>query len=155
MAYQVGPILYEPFHAVEKLGVGFERLFIEHFNRIKRNDSHPRAQTELVELPARIAQDIIEESILFVPQPVVVPAAHFLHSTTNVDEMFKKLGGEQLINPILSGQLQGNAHQVQTEKSHPSGPVGLLQDRAPIKLLAAIDHRDVVQTKESTFENVV
>ena len=82
---------------------------------------------------------------MLVPQ-LVVAAAHLFHGRADVDEMLEELGGHTLVNRVLVGQLQGNAHQVETEKSHPTGRVGLFENGAVGKFLAAINHGNVVQS---------
>ena len=69
--------------------------------------------------------------------------------------MLEKFGGEAFVGSILLGQLEGDVHHVNAEERHPSGAVGLFENGAVGKLFAAIDHGDVVQSKEAALEDIV
>src|SRR4029077_8938691 len=101
-----------------------------------------------------MAQDVIKEPVFFVPE-LVVAAAHFLHGAADVDEMLEELGGDAFVYRIGARQFESDFHQVETEETHPSGGIGLFENGAARKLLAAIDDGNVVEPEESAFEDVV
>ena len=120
---------------------------------VERNQPDERAHFELVKAAIRIAEDVIEESILFIPQ-LIVAAAHVLHGAADVDEVLEELRGHRLVGTVLVRQLERDAHHVQAEESHPARRVGLFENGATGQPLAAIDHGDVVETEEAAFEDV-
>src|SRR5438105_2802289 len=62
---------------------------------------------------------------------------------------------QALVHRVLFGQFNRHAHEVQTEHAHPAGRVRLLQYDAALKLFAAINHRDVVESEKAALENVI
>ena len=108
----------------------------------------------LWKLPVGIAQHVVEEAVLLVPQ-LIVAAAHVLHRAADVDEVLEELRRHRLVGAVVVRQLQGDAHHVEAEQAHPAGRVGLLEDRAVRQPLAAVDDGDVVEAEEAAFEDVV
>src|SRR6185503_3777892 len=102
----------------------------------------------------RIAQHIVEESVLLIPQRVVAAAAP-LHRGSNVDVMLEELRRQALVDLILLRELERDSHQVQTEHPHPASRVALFENDSRGMLLAAIDNRDVIESEESAFEQIV
>ena len=73
----------------------------------------------------------------------------------DVDVVLEELGRQPLVDAVLLGQLQGDAHQVQAEHPHPAGRVGLLEHDAVGAAFAAVDDGDVVEPEEAALEDVV
>src|SRR5207247_1338716 len=71
------------------------------------------------------------------------------------EEVFEKFRGNVFVNWIFARQFKRNAHEVERKHSHPTGAVALLKPRAAGKLLAAIEHADVVEPEKSALENIV
>ena len=78
-----------------------------------------------------------------------------LHGVRDVDVVLEELRRQPLVDRVLLGQLERDAHQVQAEHPHPAGGVGLLEHRAARAGLAAVDDRDVVEAEEAALEDVV
>ena len=95
----------------------------------QRNQADQRADAELVEPAVGIAQHVVEEAVLLVPQ-LIVAAAHVLHGGGDVDVVLEELDRQPLVDAVLLRQLQGDAHQVQAEHPHPAGGVGLFEHDA-------------------------
>jgi len=120
---------------------------VKHSHGKHRDQADQGANAEFVKLAIRVTQDVVEEAVLLVP--------NLLHRHADVDVMLEELGREPFIGLVLFRQLQRDPHHVQAEEAHPSGAVGLFENRAAGQPLAAIDHGDVVQAEESAFENIV
>src|SRR5207248_10545704 len=62
---------------------------------------------------------------------------------------------ESFIDLVGFGELQSDAHEIQTEKAHPARSIRLFEDRTTRQLVATIDYGDVVKSKEAALEDVV
>src|SRR6185295_15163495 len=78
-----------------------------------------------------------------------------LHRRAHVDVMLKELRREALVDLVLLRKLERDSHQVQTEHPHPASRVALFENYSGRMLLAAIDHSDVIESKEAAFEKIV
>lgn len=65
-------------------------FFPQHFDGEHGYQAYQRPHTKLVKLAVRVTQNVVEKSILFVPQLIVAPA-HLLHGGADVDVMLEKL----------------------------------------------------------------
>src|ERR1035441_9324688 len=101
-----------------------------------------------------IAQHIVEEAFLVVPKLKIAPA-NVLHRLADEGVVLEELGGEALVGWVFLGQLERDVHHVDAEERHPTGAIGLLENRAVGELLAAVDHCDVVQSEEAALEDGV
>src|ERR1043166_6948057 len=72
----------------------------------------------------------------------------------NVQEMFEKLGGDVLINLVVLGEFQSDAHQVEAVHRHPTGAVGLVDKSTGGQGRAAVENADIVQTQKAALENI-
>src|SRR5258708_31176554 len=68
--------------------------------------------------------------------------------------MLKKLAGHVFVGWIFFGELQGNRQHVQTEHSHPTRAVGLLEVPAGRERGGAVEYADVVEAQEPALENI-
>src|ERR1022692_5232545 len=107
-----------------------------------------------MELSVGIAEHIVEETFLVVPKLKITPA-DVLHRLADEGVVLEELGGEALVSSVFLGQLERDVHHVDAEERHPTGAIGLLENRAVGELFAAVDHCDVVQSKEAALEDVV
>src|SRR5437588_1821686 len=151
---QVGTVSDEPLDISEKVGMRFQVALFQNFNSKKRNQPNQRTQPEFVELSIGIAEDIIEEAVVLIPQLIIAPA-HFFHGGADINEVLEEFGGQNFVNAVVRTQFESNSHQVETKETHPARAIGLFKHSAAGQLLSAINHSDVVETEESAFENVV
>src|SRR5262249_50900643 len=69
--------------------------------------------------------------------------------------MFKEFGGEPFVSTVFFCQLQRDAHQIQTEKSHPAGGIRLFENGSAGKFFAPINDSDVVEPEKASFKNII
>src|SRR5205823_14519117 len=81
------------------------------------------------------------------------PPSSTLFPYTTLFRSLEELDGQPLVDRVVLGQLQGDAHHVEAEHGDPAGRVGLLQHRAVGAPLAAIDDGDVVQAEEAALRS--
>src|SRR5882762_207316 len=100
-------------------------------------------------------QYVVEEFVLLIPEPdsAAILAADMAHRLSDVQEMLEELGCDVLIHAVVLRELERNTHQVQRVHRHPARAVGLVDVPACGQLAAAVEHPDVVQSKETTLEN--
>ena len=125
VAHDVLAVAYEPFEVAFEIFEGGDPVGLQPLDGVERDDADQRAHAELVELAVRVAQHIIEKLFALVPQAVIAPAAP-LHRRADVDVMLEEFRRQPFVHRVLFGQLDGNAHEVQTEHAHPAGGVRLL-----------------------------
>jgi hypothetical protein len=99
LADEVGPVADEPVHVGDEHRHRLELGLVEHVDRVERNQADQRADAELVELAARVAQDVVEEAVLLVPE-LVAAAAHPLHRAADVDEVLEELRRHRLVDLV-------------------------------------------------------
>src|SRR5215831_3751709 len=154
VTHQVRTIFYEPFDTSKELGMGLQIPSIQYFDRKQGNKAYPRTQAQFVKFPIGKTQDVIEETFFLIPQ-LVITASHVLHGYADVHKMFKELYRQQLVSTIRLCEFQCDPHQVQAEESHPTGAIRLLEDGSAGQGLAAGQHRNIVQPKKSTLEDII
>src|SRR5262249_44372060 len=71
-----------------------------------------------------------------------------------VQKMFKKLSGYILVDGIVQGEFQGDAHEVQAVHCHPACSVGLVDETTRGQWSAAIKNTDVIKAEEAALEDV-
>src|SRR5690242_3909161 len=71
-----------------------------------------------------------------------------------MEKVFEEFRGDVLINRIVQGQLERDAHKVERIHRHPRGAVGLVNETSGRQRGAAIEYADVVQAKKAALENV-
>ena len=118
--HQVLPVLQKPMEICREFGKRFDPIFFQPLNRVKRNQADQRTHPKLLEVAIRIAQDVIKEKIFLVPQLVVAAIAHALHGCAHIDIVLEKFAGQPFVYSVLLRQLECDAHQVETERAHPS-----------------------------------
>ena len=100
-------------------------------------------------------KDVVEELILVVPQPdAPVLPTDVAHGLGDVQEVLEELGGDILVHPVVLGQLQRDAHEIQGIHRHPAGAIRLIDMPAGRQLAAAVEDPDVVEPEEATLEHV-
>src|SRR5688572_13996177 len=80
--------------------------------------------------------------------------ADAVHRVGDPSEMLDELVGDLFVHRVVVGENEGYLQHVLTVKSHPGGPVRLLQRAARRELGAAVKDADVVQTQKSAGEDV-
>src|SRR3989440_6901231 len=68
--------------------------------------------------------------------------------------MLEDIGGDIRGHPLVRGQLQRDAHEIQGIHRHPAGAIRLIYMPAGRQLAAAVEHPDVVEPEEATLEHV-
>ena len=68
--------------------------------------------------------------------------------------MLEELAGDVLVDVIVLGELERDAHQIERIHRHPAGAVGLVDVAAGRQLRAAVEHADVVEAEKSALEDV-
>ena len=150
---QVAAVLDEPVDVAREHRNG-RRLFLDHFDGEQRNQADQRTDLELVEAAVGIAQHVVEESVLFVPE-LIVAAAHVLHRAADVDEVLEELRRQRLVDagsrwpaPARCASCTARTNAIQPVASDCSS-------MAPsAKRFAAVDDGDVVEAQKSAFEDV-
>src|SRR6201993_2530658 len=69
--------------------------------------------------------------------------------------MLEEFEGQAFIRFVCGRKLQGDAHEVKAEHAHPTSCVRLFEYSPARQLFAAVNDGDVVETEETTLENVV
>ena len=69
--------------------------------------------------------------------------------------MLEEFGRDIFVNVILARELDRDPHQVETKHSHPTRAVTLLEVRAIVKSVVAIEHADVVEPEKTALENII
>src|ERR1700704_6291895 len=148
------PVVDEPQKVTAKLAEMLKIIQFQYFHGIKRDDAHQRAKAELLKAPVRIAEHVVEETVFFIPERILL-AAHVFHRVSDIYVVLEELQGEALIGVVLPGKFQGDVHQVEAEHAHPTRCIGLLQYCATRQFLAAVDHSYVIEAEEAALENVI
>src|SRR3569832_1144205 len=141
-------VVEEPAQVLLERWEGREPVFLQSFHGEQRNQPHQRAHAELGVAAVALAQHVVKETVLFVPQ-LVIAVAHVLHGGADVDEVLEELGGEALVTLVLKRELERDAHHVQRIHRHPPGGVALLEHGAARQRLAAVEHGDVVEAENA------
>ena len=98
-------------------------------------------------------QLVVVELVLLVPQ-ADAGFADVGHGLGDVQEVLEELGGDVLVDGVVQGKLERDAHEVQAVHRHPAGAVGLVEMAAVGQRRAAVEDADVVQAEESALEDV-
>src|SRR5258708_5603620 len=69
--------------------------------------------------------------------------------------MLEELGGQRFVDAVLFGQFERYAHQVETERAHPTSGIGLFELGPVRQLVAAVKHGDVIEAKKAALENII
>ena len=89
-------------------------------------------------------QDVVEESVFFVPQLDLL-VADVVHGPADVDEVFEELAGDVLVRTIFSGQFQCNRKHVEAIHAHPTRRIRLFDVTAGRQRRAAVEDPDVIE----------
>src|SRR5438876_4869927 len=68
--------------------------------------------------------------------------------------MLKELCGNILIDLVVPRQFEGDAHEVESIHRHPRSAVSLVNEAARGQRRAAVEHTNVVESKEAALKNV-
>ncbi len=98
-------------------------------------------------------QHVVEELIVVIPQADAF-VADIAHGFGDAEEVLEELAGDILVDVIVLGQFQGDAHQVKRVHRHPARPVGLVKVSARRQLGAAVEHADIVEAEKPALEHV-
>src|ERR1041385_2027693 len=151
---EVGAVMKKPFESRGKLGHRGEYLLVENLHGKQGNESDHRAYFHLQALIVAGMKNVVKEFIFFIPKTDAL-VSDVGHCTGDVEEVFKKFCGETLIRRILFGQLERHPKHVERKHRHPACSVRLFDVSASWKLIAPVEHADVVHTKEASLEDVV
>src|SRR5262245_49101200 len=103
--YKVLAVGKKPTQVRKEFWIRLETAFIKLFNRIQRNQTNQRAHAKFEAVTTRMAKNIVEETIILVPEFDIL-AAHLLHRCTNIDVVLKKLRGESLVCFVFLSELE-------------------------------------------------
>src|SRR4029077_14779059 len=101
----------------------------------------------------RQVQDIVVEFVMLVPEADAA-FADIIHCLGNVEEVFKDLSCDILVNGIVLRKFERNPHQVQRIHSHPACAICLIEKSAGRQRRASIEYANVVETKKAALENI-
>src|SRR5499425_1208507 len=93
----------EPQEVARELVEGLDPLVLEALHRVEGNEADERAHAELLVALVRIAENVVEETVLLVPQ-LIVARAHALHGRGHVDVVLEELRGQALVGVVLLGR---------------------------------------------------
>ena len=98
-------------------------------------------------------EHVVEEAVLFVPQLVLV-VTDAVHGGGDEGEVLGELEDHVVVDRIVPAQLDGDAeHRLGVER-HPRSAVRLLEAATGRQRGAAVEHADVVEAQEATFEDI-
>src|SRR5882757_10594076 len=98
-------------------------------------------------------QQIVKESVLFIPQLVLI-LSDPVHASRDPQEVFHKLQSHGLVGGVVHGQLKRNLEHVLAIQRHPCRAIRLLQISAGGQGLTAVENTDVIEAEESAFEEI-
>ena len=130
-----------------------ENLGIQHLDGKQRDQTDHRAHAQRNPLAVGQVQHVVVELVGLIPQPAAV-AADVLHRVRDIEEVLEELGGDVLIDVVVHRQFQRDPQEIERVHRHPCGAVGLADMAPGRQRLRAIEHADVVQTKETALEDV-
>ena len=141
----VRPVLREPAQRLVEVG----QLLAHPVGAV----GDQRADPELVELAVGIAQDVVEEPVLLVPErhahrPEAVERA------ADGEEPLEERGRQVVEGVVVPSQLLGDPHEPEAHEGHPGGGVGLLEAPTCGDLSGPVEHPDVVHAEEPALEQV-
>src|SRR5688572_21944294 len=71
-----------------------------------------------------------------------------------MEEVLEELGRDVLVNFVVPGQFERNAHKIQRIHRHPTGAIRLIDESAGRQRCTAVEHANIVQAQEAALENV-
>ena len=146
-------MMQQPFEPLAKARQLLQQLGFQRLDGEQRNQAHHRADAQTDALVVRPVEHIVVELVLFIPQAGTV-GDHAAHGVGNAQEVLEELGGDVFVHMIVLRELQGDAHQIERIHGHPAGAVGLVDVTAGGQPRAPVEHADVVQSEESSLEDV-
>src|SRR5262249_20414851 len=108
-------VVEEPLQAAIEVGKLVEQFGLQSLHGKEWDEPDHRADLELDHLAPGTVQLIVIELLLLVPEAHSgLQGSRFgsyrSHSLGDAQEMLEELGGDVLVNRIVQGQFQGNAH---------------------------------------------
>jgi len=76
------------------------------------------------------------------------------HRIGDEDEMLEELAGDIFVDRVVLGEFESDVEHRETEESHPSSSIGLTHRSSSRETLGPVERTDVVETEETSFENV-
>lgn len=144
-----GQTLCEGAKSVENLGLQSD-------GSKQGNQTNQRSHGDLLGVGAAVRDGIVVEAISLVPQTMLGTVSTLEgHGICNEQEVLKELGSNVLVDESVLGKLKGNAQHVETEESHPSSSISLLQRSTSGERLGSVEETNVIQTKEASLEDVL
>src|SRR6516225_7374823 len=98
-------------------------------------------------------ENVVVETILLVPELNAL-ASVVIHGVRNMNKVLEELAGNAFVRRILPGEFERDGKHVQAVHSHPARTVGLLKVAAGRQRSGAVEHADVVETKESALKDI-
>jgi hypothetical protein len=98
-------------------------------------------------------QHVVVKLVFLVPQSDAA-AADIGHRLRDVEEMLEEFGRDVLIDVVVLGQREGDAHQIERVHRHPGRAVRLIDVAAGRQRRASVEDADIVESQESPLEDV-
>ena len=133
-----------------------QHFWLERLHRKEWNQSNEGANPERRARVVRQVQDVIEESVLIVPEVVAAATLSMTsaHRVRDAQEMLPELARHVFVRRIVLRQLHRDGQHVQGVHGHPARTVGLFEMSACRQRSAPVEHANVVETEESPLEDV-
>ena len=119
-------MIQEPVHAPLEAGQLVEQVGFDRLHREQRHQTHQRAHLQLLDVAIRKVQDVVEELVFIIPERYS-HAADVVQRFRDIQEVFKELAGEILVDGVFSSELEGDGKHVQAIHAHPSRPICLAE----------------------------
>src|SRR5262245_15529605 len=152
LAREILAVLEKPAKALSKTGQPLEDAVLEDLAREERNDTHARAHFER-HVAAVIAMELVAvEAFLVIPEARAAEAVHRVHDG---DEVLEEFRGDVFVRLVLARKLERHGEHRRAIERHPRRPVRLLEAASAGKRLGAVEHTDIVESKEAPGEELV
>lgn len=148
-------VLNEPLHPTFEIGEFVDELRFESQDRIQGDKADQGPYGHLLRPRPTPGDRIVVEAVFIVPQTRLLSARPESHGVGYQDEMLKEFGCNVFVGTSVFRQLQRYVEHAKAVESHPPRTVGLLQNTTSRQGLGAVEQTDVVQTQETTLENVL
>src|SRR5205085_2884858 len=100
-------------------------------------------------ISVRQAKDIVIKSVLLVPHAVLTNLVDRSGDQQKLDDVVRR---QFLIDPIVYRELARNLEHVLAEQGNPGSAVGLFQISSGWQRRTAVEHADIVESENPSFE---
>ena len=148
-------VLEEPVEVAPELLERLDPALFQPLDREQGDQADQRADPELVEPAVGVAEDVVEEAVLLVPERVIA-VAHVLHGAGDQHVMLEELGRQRprtsgSPSPAPGRSASGSGRTSPSSRWRRTARSTSRRNSAS----RSVDDRDVVEPEEPAFEDVV